>query len=95
LTLVLLLLAGAVALEVCITSWHHGLSARDKPTWIESGLARATRRLAVPARAKAASQSRKTLKRMCRRSEARILSLPILALRSIFGFANSVGIPAQ
>ena len=65
--LVLLLLAGAIALDVCITSWHHGLSARGKPTWMESGLARAMRRLAVPARVKAASQSRKALKRMCRR----------------------------
>ncbi len=54
LAVALLLLVAAVVLDVCITGRHRGLSARDKPTWVEVTLAGAMRRLAMPNRAKTA-----------------------------------------
>ena len=49
-----LVLAVIVLLLVTALGWtmvRHGFSARDKPSWIETVLARGTRELAVPAKA--------------------------------------------
>lgn len=50
----MLLLAVGVVLKMCTTIWRHGLSATNKPTWIEVNLAPAMRRLATPHSARAA-----------------------------------------
>jgi mono/diheme cytochrome c family protein len=54
LLLVLLLVAAGAAAAISINVVRSGLSARDRPSWMEVTLASAMRRLAMPSRAKTA-----------------------------------------
>ena len=45
--------AVSVALSGLCTLLHHGFSARDNPSWLETAVARTMRSVAVPAKAKA------------------------------------------